>query len=210
MDFNNSKIAEYTESFTSPEPEIVKKLLKASEDDLEFTDMLSGRQVGTLLKFLVQMTGAKRVLEIGTFTGYSAMMMASAMPKGSELITIERNQRYQTVSDPFFSEPPFDEIIFQIMGNAVEIVPRLQGEFDLVFLDGDKINYPVYYPMLKEKLKKGGILVVDNVLWGGDAPGQTNEKAATIHKLNQMIFDDEQAEQVMIPMRDGITIALFG
>jgi caffeoyl-CoA O-methyltransferase len=209
MDIINSKIAEYTESFTSPEPEIVQRLVKASEEDLEFTNMLSGRQVGMLLRTLVQVSGAKRVLEIGTFTGYSALMMADVLPEEGELITLEMNQRYQSVSEPFFSEPPFDEKIFQIMGNALEIIPHLEGTFDLIFLDADKINYPGYYSLLKEKTTQGGILVADNVLWGGSATDQSTEKGAAIHKLNEMIRDDAEAEQVMLPVRDGVTIVRF-
>jgi caffeoyl-CoA O-methyltransferase len=209
MNIINSKIAEYTESFTSQEPDIVQRLVQVTEKELDYTDMLSGRQAGILLRILVQVSGARRILEIGTFTGYSAMMMALGMPEDGELITLEKNQRYQRISGPFFSEPPFNEKIFQIMGNALEIIPRLEGQFDLIFLDADKINYPKYYALLKHKIRSGGLLVVDNVLWGGSVTDQSTEKAAAIHTLNEMIRNDENIEQVMLPVRDGVTIARF-
>jgi caffeoyl-CoA O-methyltransferase len=154
MDIINRKVVEYTESFTSQEPEIVRRLVKASEDGLDYTNMISGRQVGMLLRVLVQISGARRILEVGTFTGYSALMMADVLPEDGELITIEMNQQYEEISKPFFAEPPFDKKIFQIMGNALEVIPHIEGTFDLVFLDADKIHYPEYYPDFKGKNKE--------------------------------------------------------
>ncbi len=209
MDIINRKVVEYTESFTSQEPDIVRRLVKASEDGLDYTNMISGRQVGMLLRILVQISGARRVLEVGTFTGYSALMMADVLPEGGELITIEMNQQYEGISKPFFAEPPFDKKIFQIMGNALEVIPHIEGTFDLVFLDADKIHYPEYYPILKERIKSGGLLIVDNVLWGGAALDQSTEKAEAIHKLNEIIRTDKDAIQVMLPVRDGVTLVRF-
>ena len=206
MDFTDRKIAEYTESFTSEESGLVQRLLLSSKENMEHVDMLSGRQVGTLLRLLVQMSGAKRVLEIGTFTGYSALMMAEVMPDDGELITIELNGHYSQVSDKFLNEPPFEDKIYQILGNALEIIPRMEGEFDLIFLDADKINYPKYFQVCKKKLKIGGILVIDNVLWGGKVLDPHDEKEKAIHKMNEMIREDQHVEQVMLPVRDGVTI----
>jgi caffeoyl-CoA O-methyltransferase len=103
MEIVNKQIADYTESFTTDEPEIIKELVKASDEDLEFIDMLTGRQVGRLLRMLVQISGARRILEVGTFTGYSAIMMAGALPDDGELITLEMNERYRRISEPFFA-----------------------------------------------------------------------------------------------------------
>jgi len=206
MEITNKQIAEYTESFTTEEPVIIKELVKASDNDLEHIDMLSGRQTGMLLKILVSISGAKRILEVGTFTGYSAMMMAEALPKGGELITCEMNERYQKISQPFFRQDPYQTKITQKMGNALEIIPSLEGKFDLIFLDADKVNYPKYYRLAKEKIKAGGLIVVDNVLWGGEVLDQNNRKAEAIHQMNEIIRDDGDVEQLMLPLRDGVTI----
>jgi caffeoyl-CoA O-methyltransferase len=204
-----NKIEEYTESFTTPEPEIVQRLVRESEQNLEYTDMISGRQAGMLLRLLVQLSGAKRVLEIGTFTGYSALMMADVMNKKSELITIDINLHYRNISDRYFAEAPYNEIIRQISGNALDILPKLEGLFDLIFLDADKVNYPDYFRLLKRKLNRGGILVADNTLWGGEVISAETEKGKAVHCFNELLRDDPSFEQVMLPVRDGITIARF-
>lgn len=206
MEITNKQIAEYTESFTSEEPEIIKELVRASEKDLQYIDMLSGRQIGMLLKLLVSISGAKRILEVGTFTGYSAIMMASALPDDGELITCEMNEMYRKISSPFFAREPYKKKIKQRLGNALEIIPELDGEFDLIFLDADKINYPKYYQLVKEKIKPGGVIVVDNVLWGGEVLEQKSQKAVAIHQMNEIIRDDEDVEQLMLSLRDGVTI----
>jgi len=206
MEITNKQIAEYTESFTSEEPEIIKELVEASDKDLEHIDMLSGRQTGMLLKMLVSISGANKVLEVGTFTGYSAIMMASALPEGGELITCEMNERYKEVSEPFFKREPYRTKITQKIGNALEIIPRLEGTFDLIFLDADKVNYPKYYRLAKEKINSEGLIVIDNVLWDGDVLDQKNRKAEAIHQMNEIIRDDGDVEQLMLPLRDGVTI----
>jgi caffeoyl-CoA O-methyltransferase len=206
MELINSEIEQYTESFTSDESDLLKELVKVSEENLEYTDMLSGRQVGRLLKFLIQISGAKSILEIGTFSGYSAISMAEVLPDDGRLITLEMNEKYRNISKSFFEREPFNKIIKQKMGNALEVIPTLSGEFDLIFLDADKLSYPTYYEMLKPRLKSGGLFVIDNVLWGGDVLRPTTDKSRAIHRLNKMIRDDKDVDQVMIPLRDGITL----
>ena len=206
MELINREIADYTESFTSEESKTLKELVRASERELEYTDMLSGPQVGRLLQILIQISGTKRILEIGTFTGYSAISMVDALPDNGTLITLEMNELYQGISKPFFERDPYKNKIKQKMGNALEVIPTIEGEFDLIFLDADKISYPTYYEMLKPKLKSGGLFVIDNVLWGGDVVRPSTEKSRAIHKLNKMVRDDKKVDQVMIPLRDGVTV----
>ena len=206
MDISDKEIEEYTIDHTSEEPDIVKKLVNVSEEDLEFTDMMSGRQVGILLRFFVSLIKPQRILEVGTFTGYSTLMMAQDLPEGSEILTLEMNPRYQNISKQFFSLPDYEKKIFQIMGNALEVIPKIEGHFDLIYLDADKIHYPEYYSLLKEKLSKNGYMLIDNVLWGGTVLDQQEKKAAAIHRMNQNIAADDTVEQVMLPVRDGLTV----
>lgn len=211
MEITNKEIASYSESFTSEEPEIIRELVKASEENLEFTNMLSGRQVGLLLKMLVKVSGARHILEVGTFTGYSAIMMADAMPDDGLLVTCELNRMYEDISRPFFGREPYKRKIRQILGNALDIIPALEGPFDLVFLDADKVNYPNYYRMVREKVRPGGLIILDNMLWGGGViEGEDSEdaKATAIHKTSEMIREDGGVEQLLLPLRDGLTIVL--
>jgi len=207
MEITNKQIAEYTESFTTEEPPIIKELVKASDDDLEYIDMLTGRQVGRLLNLLVKISGAKRILEVGTFTGYSAIMMSEALPAEGQIITCEMNERYRRISEPFFAREPYRSKIFQKVGNALDIIPQLEGVFDLVFLDADKVNYPKYLKLVKPFLSSGGLLIVDNVLWDGEVINPSGKKAIAIHRMNEMLHQDPDFEQVMIQVRDGVTIA---
>lgn len=207
--FIDNKIAEYTESFTSAEPDTVQNLVEESEQSLEFTDMLCGRQVAMTLKMLIAISNAKRVLEIGTFSGYSALMMAESLPEDGELYTCELNERYFEISEKFFSKSPYNQIIKQVPGEALNTIPKLEGYFDLVFLDADKINYPAYYRLIKEKTKPGSLLVVDNTLWGGEVINQETPKAEAVHRMNLMVREDPDIEQVMLPVRDGILIGRF-
>lgn len=206
MEITNKIAAAYTEAFTSGEPEIVRELVKASEEDLEYTDMLSGRQVATLLKMLIRGSGAERILEVGTFTGYSAIMMAHALPDHGVVITCEMNRRYEKISKPFFSREPYNRKIRQMMGNALDIIPELEGTFDLAFLDADKMHYPDYYRAVRPKMKPGSFIVLDNMLWGGDVIDQKNEKAKAIHRTSELIRDDDGVEQLLLPLRDGVTV----
>lgn len=207
MKITNPEIAKYTEALTTEEPEIVKELVAASVQDLNHTDMLSGRQVGMLLRLLIQISGAKRVLEIGTFTGYSALMMAGVLPDHGRLITLEKNERYHRISEPFFSRKPFNRKIKQIYGPALETIPKITGDFDFVYLDADKTNYPQYYSLIRPRVKKGGLIVIDNTLWGGKVlKDRRDDKAAAIDTLNRMVREDSKTEQLLLPLRDGVMI----
>ncbi|MDZ7756019.1 O-methyltransferase [Rhodohalobacter sp.] len=199
-------IEEYALRMTTSESEDVKKLVESSDEQLEYIDMLSGNMVGQLLKMLIKISGARRVLEIGTFTGYSALMMAEALPEGGELTTIEMNILYQELAENHFRSFDKDQKIILIKGDAREEVPKLAGVFDLIFLDADKLSYAEYYKNSLGKLASGGLLVVDNVLWDGTILEPQEEKAMALDAFNKAIADDDRVEQVLLPVRDGITI----
>lgn len=191
---------------TTAESEQIKELVASSDQELEFIDMLSGNLVGQMLKMLIKLSGAKRVLEIGTFTGYSALMMAEALPSEGQMITIEMNLRYQELAEKHFERFDVENKIRLLKGNAQELMDELEGEFDLVFLDADKISYPLYFEKSIAKLKSGGMLIVDNVLWNGTVLHPDDEKAAALDQFNKMVADDLRVEQVLLPVRDGLSL----
>lgn len=206
MDLINPEIEAYAEQHTSPESELVRGLVEASYRELEHIDMISGRVVGRLLAMLVKISGARRVLEIGTFSGYSALSMAEALPPEGELITCEYNERYEQLARSFISKSGFRQKIRLEMGPALETLSRLNGSFDMAFIDADKVNYPAYYIKVLPMIKKGGLIIVDNVLWAGTVLDPDDEKSEAIDRINKMISNDDRVEQVMLTVRDGLTI----
>lgn len=208
VQITDTKIEEYAGEMTTKESESIRSLVASSGKELEFVDMLSGNLVGQLLKMLVSISGAKRILEIGTFTGYSALTMAEALPKDGSVVTIEMNIRYQDLAERHFKEHDKAQKIRLVKGNAREEIEGIKGEFDLIFIDADKLSYQQYFESTLPKLRSGGIMVVDNVLWNGTVLDPQDEKSAALDAFNKKIADDERVEQVMLPVRDGITIIL--
>ncbi|MEO1022325.1 MAG: O-methyltransferase [Bacteroidota bacterium] len=199
-------IEAYCEMATTPEPDSILQLIASSDEELEYIDMLSGQLVGQLLKLLVASAGARRVLEIGTFTGYSAVMMASALPDDGRVDTIEMNLRYQDLAERHFRM--FDDrgIIRLWKGNAQQIVKELEPGYDLVYLDGDKLQYTFYFEQCIPLLRTGGLLVADNVLWDGTVLQPGDHKAQAIAYFNEYVAKDARVEQVLLPFRDGVNI----
>lgn len=206
MDFVPSDIEEYAEAQTGEESPLIRELVRASRENLEHIDMLSGRVVGRFLAILVKISGAKRVLEIGTFSGYSALCMAEALTDEGELITCELNEHYEKLARSFFAKSKHGHKITLKMGPALETIEKLKGNFDFVFLDADKVNYSNYYEKVLPMLRSGGIIIIDNVLWSGDVLEPVDEKAKAIDELNKRIKDDERVEQVVLTVRDGLTL----
>lgn len=206
VQITDAKIEDYAREMTTNESESVKSLVTSSREELEFIDMLSGNLVGQLLKMLIKISGAKRVLEIGTFTGYSALTMAEALSKGGEIITIEMNMRYQDLAEKHFKKYDIDQKIRLVKGNAQDEIEVLKGVFDLIFIDADKLSYELYFQKTLPKLKTGGVMVVDNVLWNGTVLDPRDEKSSALSAFNKQIAHDERVEQVMLPVRDGLTI----
>lgn len=206
MKLVNASIEEYAHNHTRQESALVQELIKVSDEKLEYIDMLSGRIVGQFLSMMVKLTGAKRILEIGMFTGYSALSMAEALPDDGELITCEYNERYEDIARSFFQRSEFGHKIRLEMGPALETISQLEGLFDLVYLDADKINYSNYYRAVIPMIRQGGLLIADNMLWSGAVLDPDNEKARAIDKMNKLIRDDEQVENVLLTVRDGLQV----
>lgn len=208
MKFIDKELEEYIHQHTTAESEFLNQLVQTSVKELEYTDMISGRQVGQLLKLIVRIGSYRRILEVGTFTGYSAIWMADALPENGEVITLEMNERYADISGRYFSKDPYDQKIKQIIGPALETIDQLKGYFDMIFIDADKYQYPDYFTKLKPKLRVGGSLVIDNVLWGGDVLTAEDPKSKAIVRLNRMIHKDPNFENIILPVRDGVMLAV--
>ncbi len=204
MDFQ--AVEEYAIEHTTEESPLLQELATKTRDELEYSDMLSGRVVGRLLAILIKISGAERVLEIGAFTGYSALMMAEALPDDGEIFTCEYNERYEKIARSFFKKSEFGSKITLLMGKALESIPKVKGNFDFLYMDADKINYPNYYEMILPRLKSGGLMAIDNVLWSGEVLSPKTDNAKAIDKLNKMIKKNESVEQVMLTVRDGLMI----
>lgn len=172
--------------------------------------MLSGHLQGRVLSMLSKLIQPKNILEIGTYTGYSALCLAEGMQENSELHTIDINEELFDFQRKYFDESPFGKQIFQHLGNALEIIPKLEKTFDLVFIDADKSNYPNYLEIILPKLKKGSVILSDNVLWSGKVVEKLKEDdldTKALLKYNEALNNHPKLETVLLPIRDGLTIS---
>ena len=206
MNFIDKEIEEYTRLYTSSEPELLKELAEFTETNMPMAQMLTGKIEGRLLKMLVALTGAKNILEIGMFTGYSALSMAEALPDDGKLITCDIDEEVAKLAKDYFARSPHGSKITIQIGAALETLANLNEIFDLVFLDADKENYVQYYQAIIPKLKSNGLLVIDNCLWSGKALEPEAETDIAIHNLNQLIVTDPRVENVVLTIRDGVNL----
>jgi predicted O-methyltransferase YrrM len=171
--------------------------------------MVAGHLQGRTLKMLVKMCQPKRILEIGTFTGYATLCLAEGLPEHGEIHTIEIDDEMEDFIRKQFEQSEQKNKIRLHIGNALEIIPQLEGLFDMVFIDADKRDYCAYYEMVFNKVKKGGIIIADNTLWNGkvlNEPHPNDKQTAEIIRFNKMIAEDCRIEKVILPLRDGLTI----
>ncbi|HKI44070.1 MAG TPA: class I SAM-dependent methyltransferase [Balneolales bacterium] len=206
MELVNPDIEKYAKTLSLDESELLLNISKTTHEELEYDQMLSGKLEGRFLRMLIQLTGAKRILEIGMFTGYSALTMAEALPDDGNIITCDTNERYANIARRFFEKSPCGYKISIKMGPALETLKKIKGPFDLIFLDADKNNYPEYYRILHPMLEIGGLLIVDNAFWDGKVIDRPDEKSMAIDRLNRMIYDDPTVENVLLTIRDGINL----
>ncbi|NBW69882.1 MAG: O-methyltransferase [Bacteroidetes bacterium] len=203
---SDAEVERYAEVHSYPESDTIQELIRQSDDELEYIDMLSGPLVGNLLQVLIQISGAREILEIGTFTGYTAIKMAEALPEGGCIETVEMNLRYQKIAESHFKQFGFDSRIKLIKANAREYVINLQKMYDFIYLDADKLYYEHYYQHTLTHLKKGGIMVVDNVLWNANVLNPSDSKSMSLDRFNKLLVEDDRVDQLLLPIRDGCTV----
>ena len=207
-EFINKDILEYVESNSQLEPTLLKELNRETHLKILNPRMLSGSYQGRILSMISKIIKPKRVLEIGTYTGYSALCIAEGLDIKGVIDTIDINEELQEIQDKFFKKSGFANKINQHIGNALEVIPKIKRKFDLVFLDADKENYINYFELVIDKINAGGILISDNVLWSGKVVDNKKKDIITkkLIEFNNLINNDKRIETVIFPVRDGLSI----
>jgi len=210
MNFLPNNIEKYTEEHSQKEPELLQQLNKETWQKVLNPRMLSGAFQGRLLAMISKLIQPSKILEIGTYTGYSALCLAEGMKKNGLLFTIDKNEELEYFAKKYFDKSPFQKQLKQLVGNALEIIPTLNEKFDLVFIDADKANYVNYFNLIIDKMNPGGVILSDNVLWSGKVvekvmPKDKDTKA--LIEYNKMLNLDDRIETILLPIRDGLTIS---
>lgn len=208
MDFLPAELQRYVEEHTSKESDLLQRINRETHLHVLSPRMLSGHLQGRVLSMLSHMINPQYILEIGTYTGYSALCLAEGLSANGKLVTIDINEELESQVRGYFKESGFAERIDYIIGNAQEIIPTLSYTWDLVFIDADKEAYPKYFEQTLKQVRTGGYIVVDNVLWSGKVAEQDKVDKATesIRTFNQMVHEDTGVENVLFPIRDGLMI----
>lgn len=199
---------DYAEKFTSPESDVLRQLREHCYANFEDKAMLSGFVQGRLLSMFSHMIKPKVVLEIGTYLGYSALCFAEGLADGGKVITLDIQEDTNAVARSFVEKTEYAHRIEFILGFATDIIPNLTETFDLVFIDADKPNYSNYFDLVIDKVRPGGFIIADNVLWSGKVlDAEKDENTQALHEYNQKILADDQVENILLPVRDGLMVA---
>lgn len=203
----NDEIIKYAEGFTSGENEVLQELREHCYAHYEDSSMLSGLYQGRVLSMLSHMIRPKVVLEIGTYLGYSALCFAEGLAEDGKVITLDIQEDTNRVARSFVEKTDYKYCIDFHLGNAAEIIPTLPETFDLVFIDADKPNYSNYYNLVFDRVRSGGFIIADNVLWSGRViEFEKDENTQALHDFNKMVIADERVANVLLPIRDGLMI----
>ena len=210
MDVISSDIMAYAIRHTQDESELLKALNKETHQKILQPRMISGHFQGRFLSFIAKLIKPRTILEIGTYTGYATLCLAEGLTKDGIIHTIEINEELVDFQKKYFDQSEFKNQIFNHLGEAKNIIPELNLEFDLVFIDADKTNYPIYLEMVLSKLRKGGVLIADNVLWSGKVlehqQKSTDSETNSIKLFNKLVKKEKDLETLLLPIRDGLMV----
>ena len=207
MEFIEKKIGDYSLKHTEEEPELLAELNRETWAKVMMPRMLSGHLQGRILSMFSKLIQPKNILEIGTYTGYSALCLAEGLTKDGKLHTIDVNEEYTEIANRYFQRSLFSKNIIQHHGEAVNIIKNINQNFQLAFIDADKQNYSTYYNLIIDKLDIGGIIIADNVLWSGKVlDDQKDEETEALNKYNNKVMQDKRVENILLPIRDGLMI----
>lgn len=206
MDIIDSNIEAYSQSFSDAESALLKELNRETHALILQPRMLSGHLQGRFLALISKILQPKLILEIGTYTGYSALCLAEGLPENGKLVTLDINEELETFTRSFFNRSPYASQIDYRIADAKDELHKMVGPIDLVFIDADKRNYATYFDLVIDKVRGGGLIIVDNVLWSGkiiDASAQDKSTVA-LRDFNQKCLDDVRVEKTLLPLRDGL------
>ncbi|NVO03775.1 MAG: O-methyltransferase [Bacteroidetes bacterium] len=205
----NEEIQKYANHHTREESDILKKLNRETYSKVLRPRMLSGHFQGALLEMLSLMIRPKQILEIGTYTGYSAICLVEGLVDGGTLHTIDNNEELEEIANSYFNEAGIQNKVKQYIGEALDIIPTIDEEFDLIFIDADKENYLNYYYLVFPKLRPGGFIIADNVLWSGKVVQEVklnDKETKSIMEFNDFVQNDDRVTNVLLPIRDGLMV----
>ena len=210
MQITDAGIEKYIETHTSKASNVLNKIERETYLRSVYPRMLSGNIQGKFLQMISRMIKPDNVLEIGTFTGYSAICLAQGLKEDGQVHTIEINEELRHQNEIYFRDAKLMDRIKTYYGDAIEIIPQIGIQFDLIFIDADKINYPTYYELCMDRLKKNGFMLADNVLWSGkvliEDQNKIDKDTQAVKEFNALVQNDDRVENVLIPLRDGLTL----
>ncbi len=207
MNFLDHNLETYVAEHSDQEPELLQELARETHLKILQPRMLSGAYQGRLLALLSKLIAPKHILEIGTYTGYSALCLAEGLQADGQIDTIDINEELTDMQRKYFDVSGYGKHIVQHLGNAAEIIPAIEGTFDFVFIDADKEQYPLYFDLIVDRVRSGGLIIADNVLWSGKVlEPATDEATESLQSFNKKVAKDSRVETVILAVRDGLTL----
>ena len=207
MNFIDEKIEAYAETHSERSSDLVTEIHDWTVENSDMSRMLSGGLQAAVLRLLARSVGAKRALEIGMFTGYSALAVAEVLPQDGELVTLDIDPDSEAIARNFFGRSPHGSKIKIRIGHALDVIPSLDGSFDMVYIDADKVNYIRYYEAVMPLVSGGGLIIADNVLWSGEVLNPEGESAVALAEFNRHVLADARVTNTLLPIRDGLMVA---
>lgn len=207
MNFLDHNLETYVAEHSEQEPKLLQELARETHLKILQPRMLSGAYQGRLLALLSKLIAPKHILEIGTYTGYSALCLAEGLQADGQIDTIDINEELTDMQRKYFDVSGYGKHIVQHLGNAAEIIPAIEGTFDFVFIDADKEQYPLYFDLIVDRVRSGGLIIADNVLWSGKVlEPATDEATESLQSFNKKVAKDSRVETVILAVRDGLTL----